>query len=122
MDSTTDRLENLCQSLIPEGESLTTVSAVRCLNVYLERLGSLQVPSSHLQATIVAAFETGDFVSVHASMLAAVTYQAHKEQQGVLPHWPTALAELTGWDGGSSESEPEYTEALQMMRSFLREQ
>ena len=111
------QIENLCQSLTPQGESLTTVSAVRCLNVYLERLQALQITTSDVQDTIHAAFESGDFVSVQPSLLAAVAFRAHKKRQGVLPVWPSALAELTGWDDTVTESE--FQSALLMMRNFI---
>ncbi|KAL0018366.1 hypothetical protein WJX77_002105 [Trebouxia sp. C0004] len=36
------QIEGVCQSLPPTGSALVVVSAVRCLNVYLKQLGSLQ--------------------------------------------------------------------------------
>ena len=81
--------------------------------------------TSEIQATIVAVFESGHFVSVQPSLLAAVAYRAHRERQGVLPIWPTALQELTGWGksdpGTASEtaSESEFHDALVMMRQHL---
>ena len=102
---------------------MTTVSAVRCLNVYLERLGLLSqsVPGaevSSLQRTIVRAFESARFISVQPSLLAAVAYQAYKESQGVLPAWPSALADLTGWRG-DSPPDSEFHRVLVAMRAFV---
>ena len=116
LDNAVDQLERLCQSLTPQGESLTTVSAVRCLNVYLERIQALQITTSEVQDSIHAAFEIGDFVSLQPSLLAAVAFRAHKERQGVLPVWPTALSELTGWEDTDAESD--FQKALVMMRDF----
>ena len=112
------QFEGVCQSLTPTGSALTTVSAVRCLNVYLERLGALQAESTGLQETINGAFESGQFVSVQPSMLAAVAYQVARERQGTLPAWPTALADMTGWRGDSS-ADSEFDKACSMMRAFV---
>ena len=109
----------------PVGErfALTTVSAVRCLNVYLERLGLLSQSApgaevSSLQRNIVRAFESAHFISVQPSLMAAVAYQAYKESQGVLPAWPSALADLTGWRGHSPH-DSEFYRVLVAMRVFM---
>ena len=112
------QLERVCQSLTPTGSALTTVSAVRCLNVYLERLGALQAQSTSLQDTINGAFESGQFVSVQPSMLAAVAYQVARERQGTLPAWPTALADMTGWKGDNT-ADSKFDKACSMMRAFV---
>ena len=112
------QLEGVCQSLIPAGSALTTVSAVRCLNVYLERLGALQAQSTSLQDTINRAFDSGQFVSVQPSMLAAVAYQVTRERQGTLPAWPTALAAMTGWRGDNT-ADSEFDKACSIMQAFV---
>ena len=106
-----------------DGFALTTVSAVRCLNVYLERLGLLSQSEpgaqvSRLQRTIVRAFESAQFISVQPSLLAAVAYQAYKESQGVLPAWPSALADLTGWKGDCPR-DSQFYRVLVAMRAFV---
>ncbi|KAA6420971.1 MAG: hypothetical protein FRX49_09111 [Trebouxia sp. A1-2] len=111
------QLDGVCRSLTPTGSALTTVSAVRCLNVYLERLGALQAESTSLQDTINGAFESGQFVSVQPSMLAAVAYRVARERQGTLPAWPTALADMTGWRGENTDSE--FDKACLIMRAFV---
>lgn len=108
---------------VGQGFALTTVSAVRCLNVYLERLGLLSqsVPGaevSSLQKTIVRAFESARFISVQPSLLAAVVYQACKESQGSLPAWPSALADLTGWKGDCPH-DSQFYRVLVAMRAFV---
>ncbi len=114
------QLEGVCQSLTPTGSALTTVSAVRCLNVYLERLGALQAESTSLQDTINGAFESGQFVSVQPSMLAAVAYRVARERQGTLPAWPTALADMTGWrSDNTAQPDSEFDKACSMMRAFV---
>ncbi len=118
LTETAARLEAVCQSLTPAGEALSTVSAVRCLDVYLERLGALQAASSGLQDTMTRAFDSGQFVNVQPSLLAAVAYRASRERQGVLPSWPTALADLTGWKSEES-SDSEFHRALVLMREFV---
>lgn len=90
---------------------------MRCLNVYLERLGALQAESTSLQDTINGAFESGQFVSVQPSMLAAVAYRVARERQGTLPAWPTALADMTGWRGENTDSE--FDKACLIMRAFV---
>ena len=112
------QLEGVCQSLTPAGSALTTVSAVRCLNVYLERLGALQAESTSLQDTINEAFESGQFVRVQPSMLAAAAYRVARGRQGTLPGWPTALADMTGWKGDDT-ADSEFDKACSMMRAFV---
>ena len=120
LTSCIERLEGICRSLVP-GNALTIVSAVRCVNVYLERLGALALKSqnSQLEAVLVQAFESGQFVSVQTSLLAAAAYQNMQERKGVLPAWPTALAELTGLKGALASPESDFGRALVMMRAFV---
>lgn len=112
-----ERLEGVCNTLIPTGVAQSAVPAVRCLNVYLERLGALQMESTSLQKRINNAFESGHFVTVQPSVLAAVAYRAERERQGILPAWPTALADLTGWKGDDT-SHSAFDTAMVMMRAF----
>ena len=115
-----ERIEGVFHTAAPSGESvgLTTVSAVRCLNVYLERLGALQSESAGLKRALVRAFESPLFVGVQPSLLAATAYQAQKESHGILPAWPSALADLTGWKGGSLH-DSEFHRVLVAMRAFV---
>lgn len=122
---TVERLQHVFHAAAPiaEGFALTTVSAVRCLNVYLERLGALSqhapgAESSGLMSTITRAFESSLFVSVQPSLLAAVAYQAYKESQGILPAWPSALADLTGWKA-DSPFDSEFHKVLVAMRVLV---
>ena len=120
LTASVERIQGVFQAAAPASDSngLATVSAARCLNVYLERLGALQADSSGLQDIIARAFESALFVSVQPSLLAAAAFQAYKESQGVLPAWPSALAELTGWkDDNSPESE--FHRVLVSMRAFV---
>lgn len=94
------------------------MSAVRCLNVYLERLGALQSESSGLKSALVRAFESPLFVGVQPSLLAATAYQAQKERHGILPAWPSALADLTGWKRDSPQ-DSEFYRVLVAMRAFF---
>lgn len=80
-------------------DAVTPISATRCLKLYLERLGALDTDSSGLQRLIERAFASGQFVSIHPSLLAAAAYVGYQEKQGLLPVWPWALADLTGWQG-----------------------
>lgn len=125
MTHSVERIQRVFHTAAPVGEgfALTTVSAVRCLNVYLERLGLLSqiVPGaevSNLQRTIIKAFESAHFVSVQPSLLAAAAYRAYKEDQGILPAWPSALADLTGWRG-ESPHDSEFHSVLVAMRVFV---
>lgn len=120
-----EHIERVLHTATPTGESigLTTVSAVRCLNVYLERLDTLnaravQAERSGLQSAIIKAFESPVFVSVQPSLLAAVAYHTYKESRGTLPAWPSALADLTGWTGGSPD-DLEFHRVLVAMRAFV---
>lgn len=108
-------------SMDPRGsqDALTTISATRCLKLYLERLGALDVDSSSVQDTVSRAFMSGQFVSIQPSLLAAVAYLGSREEQGLLPAWPWALADLTGWQG-AEDSRDGFGTVLTMMRAFSR--
>ena len=116
------RLEQAFVSLTPEGthDALTTVSATRCLSMYRERLGALQMENTTLQSVVNSAFASGDFVSLQPSLLAAVAYLGTREQQGLLPAWPRALAELTGWQG-ADDSTDAFSSVMVKMRAFLQD-
>lgn len=116
------RLEHALVSLTPEGtqDALTIVSATRCLSMYRERLGALQMEITDLQSVVTSAFASGNFVSVQPSLLAAVAYLGTREQQGLLPAWPRALAELTGWQG-ADDSTDAFSTVTVKMRAFLQD-
>ena len=100
--------------------TLTTISATRCLKLYLERLGALDMDSSELQNLLAEAFASGQFVDVQPSLLAAVAYLGSREGQGLLPTWPWALAELTGWQG-VDDSTNGFDTVLAKMRTFIQQ-
>ena len=112
------QLRGLCKSLTPAGSALTTVFVVHCLNVYLERLGALQAETTSIQDTINGAFESGQFVSVQPSILAAAAYRVARKRQGTVPAWPTALADMTGWNGDST-ADVEFEKASAIMRALV---
>ena len=76
--------------------------------------------SSGLQSLLTRAFASGQFVDVQPSLLAAVAYLGSREGQGLLPAWPWALADLTGWQG-AKDSTNGFDTVLAKMRAFIQQ-
>eukprot|EP00191_Tetraselmis_sp_GSL018_P023384 CAMPEP_0177625208 /NCGR_PEP_ID=MMETSP0419_2-20121207/29960_1 /TAXON_ID=582737 /ORGANISM="Tetraselmis sp., Strain GSL018" /LENGTH=148 /DNA_ID=CAMNT_0019126105 /DNA_START=133 /DNA_END=579 /DNA_ORIENTATION=- len=85
------------------GGDLRAFSALRCLKLYLERLGyegrhALQVGRGALlfMRTSLAAEELLQFAP---SQIAAAVLYCDRAHSGCIPLWPTVLARLTGYAG-----------------------
>lgn len=83
-------------------------------------MGALDLDTSALQSLLDRAFASGQFVSIQPSLLAAVAVLAYREGQGLLPVWPWALADLTGWQGADDNTDG-VDAIVAMMRAFVQE-
>jgi len=90
------------------GGDTATLSALRCLKLYLRRLGArpaLTLPGAGAEpggaGEVVplarAALADAEFLNFRPSVLAAALLYAERRGRGALPFWPAALAQLTGY-------------------------
>ena len=98
------------------GSDTSAISTLRCIMLYLERLGShlLDAPSaSEVSGGAVALVERSmsdlTFLNCRPSVVAAAILYAERRSRGVIPYWPSMLAKLTGYQDMSS---PELTVAI----------
>ena len=98
------------------GSDTQSISAMRCLRLYLERLGhSFQDPrSQHGLSGLAKILVTGTlydttFLNCRPSVVAAAVLYAERRLRGCVPFWPSMLAKLTGHQDMSS---PELTVAV----------
>jgi len=90
------------------GGDTATLSALRCLKLYLRRLDAhptLTLPGGGAEpggaGEVVplarAALADAEFLNFRPSVLAAALLYAERRGRGALPFWPAALAQLTGY-------------------------
>ncbi|KAK9842201.1 hypothetical protein WJX81_000257 [Elliptochloris bilobata] len=85
------------------GGDTATLSGLRCLKLYLRRLGAHR-PDGSCDAEAAgeavplcrAALADAEFLNFRPSVLAAALLYAERRGRGALPFWPAALAQLTG--------------------------
>lgn len=97
-------------------QDTAAISTLRCLKLYLERLGA-----QHLdQAASIAMAGTSlhlvsecasdmTFLNCRPSVIAAAVMYTDRRARGVIPFWPTMLAKLTGYQDMST---PELSVAI----------
>ena len=93
-----------------------TISTLRCLKLYLERLGckfmdqeSLQMVAGSAFALVREMLSDMTFLNCRPSVIAAAIMYAERRHQGVIPFWPSMLAKLTGYQDMST---PELSVAI----------
>eukprot|EP00775_Hariotina_reticulata_P004644 gene4644-4896_t len=92
-------------------------SALRCLRLYLERLGCRLEPGwssdgddlQGLYELIVHVLKDTEFLNYRPTVTAAAVLYCERLQQGRLPFWPSSLAVLTGY---SNARTPELAAAI----------
>eukprot|EP00210_Caulerpa_lentillifera_P008588 g8192.t1 len=94
----------------------STISTLRCVKLYLSRLGTdfLDEKSVHAiagAAPVLVQQSMTDltFLNCRPSVVAAAILYAERRSRGVIPYWPSILAKLTGYQDMSS---PELTVAI----------
>ena len=93
-----------------------TISTLRCLKLYLERLGcnfldqeSIQMVAGSAFALVKEMLSDMTFLNCRPSVIAAAIMYAERRNQGVIPFWPSMLAKLTGYQDMST---PELSVAI----------
>lgn len=93
-----------------------TISTLRCLKLYLERLGcnfldqeSVQMVAGSACALVREMLSDMTFLNCRPSVIAAAIMYAERRNQGVIPFWPSMLAKLTGYQDMST---PELSVAI----------
>jgi len=93
-----------------------TISTLRCLKLYLERLGcnfldqeSVQMVAGSAFALVGEMLSDMTFLNCRPSVIAAAIMYAERRNQGVIPFWPSMLAKLTGYQDMST---PELSVAI----------
>lgn len=93
-----------------------TISTLRCLKLYLERLGCNSLDQESVQMIAGSAFalvremlSDMTFLNCRPSVIAAAIMYAERRNQGVIPFWPSMLAKLTGYQDMST---PELSVAI----------
>jgi len=112
--SAVEKMEyNLNQVL---GGDTSAISTLRCVMLYLERLGSRFLDArsaAEIAGSTVSLVERSmsdlTFLNCRPSVVAAAILYAERRSRGVIPFWPSMLAKLTGYQDMSS---PELTVAI----------
>lgn len=98
------------------GSDTSAISTLRCIILYLERLGSHFLDASSVAAISGGAVELVErsmtdltFLNCRPSVVAAAILYAERRSRGIIPFWPSMLAKLTGYQDMSS---PELTVAI----------
>ena len=93
-----------------------TISTLRCLKLYLERLGcnfldqeSVQMAAGSAFALVREMLSDMTFLNCRPSVIAAAIMYAERRHQGIIPFWPSMLAKLTGYQDMST---PELSVAI----------
>ncbi|GAX79992.1 hypothetical protein CEUSTIGMA_g7432.t1 [Chlamydomonas eustigma] len=108
------------------GDDTSAISALRCLKIYLERMGlrSLDKQCVYGMAGLaimlsVEALYDASLLNCRPSVVAAALLCAERRARGAVPFWPSMLARLTGFDDLSS---PELSVALRVAQRLTRQQ
>lgn len=85
------------------GGDLSCSSALRCLLLYLQRLGGSLAGTPSLAGRTLPALQAAltnvNFAGLRPSLTAAAVLYADRLARGRVPAWPAALAALTGDQG-----------------------
>ena len=104
---------NVCQIL---GNDTASISALRCLKLYYERLGAHHMDERTASTLVdksfdlvMKALEDMAFLNCRPSVIAAAILYVDRRDRGIIPFWPTMLAKLTGYQDMST---PELSVAI----------
>ncbi|KAL4532208.1 hypothetical protein Ndes2526B_g08827 [Nannochloris sp. 'desiccata'] len=106
------------------GQDTAAISTLRCLKLYLERLGGNSMDSKAAESLAGRAFRLVDdclgemaFLNCRPSVIAAAVLYTDRRARGVIPFWPTMLAKVTGYQDMST---PELSVAIKAAQRMLR--
>jgi pentatricopeptide repeat domain-containing protein 1 len=90
-------------------QDTAAISALRCLKLYLERLGAHHMDPGAAAALAGRALALADgcladmaFLNCRPSVIAAAVLYTDRRARGAIPFWPTMLAKLTGYQDMST--------------------
>jgi len=105
-------------------QDTAAISTLRCLKLYLERLGSHHMDAASAAAVCGGAFDLADdcltdmsFLNCRPSVIAAAVVYTDRRARGIIPFWPTMLAKLTGYQDMST---PELSVAIKSAQRVHR--
>ena len=86
----------------------SAISTLRCLKLYLERLGSscydsmpVTLVAGNSLALLTEALQSPAFLEIRPSIAAAALLSSCREMIGSMPGWPSSLQQLTSYGEGS---------------------
>jgi len=98
------------------GNDTAAISTLRCLKLYLERLGAhhmnaetAEALAGHSVCLVDDCLSDVAFLNCRPSVIAAAVLYTDRRARGVIPFWPTMLAKLTGYQDMST---PELSVAI----------
>ncbi|KXZ56011.1 hypothetical protein GPECTOR_2g1563 [Gonium pectorale] len=105
-------------------DDITAISTMRCLKVYLERLGYRYLDKQDVYGmagfAIMLAVESLydlSLLNCRPSVVAAAILYAERRLRGAVPFWPSMLSKLTGYHDMST---PELTVAVRVAQKLSR--
>lgn len=105
------------------GQDTAAISTLRCLKLYLERLGGNSMDSKAAESLAGRAFRLVDdclgemaFLNCRPSVIAAAVLYTDRRARGVIPFWPTMLAKVTGYQDMST---PELSVAIKAAQRMV---
>ena len=86
------------------GNDTASISAVRCVQVYLERIGcdfkdpeSVELMLALPSRLMAEALSDASFLNCRPSIVAAGILYTSRRARGIVPYWPSVLAKMTGY-------------------------
>lgn len=105
-------------------DDLAAISTMRCLKIYLERLGlrflgqqGVYGLAGYAIMMSVEALYDLSLLNCRPSVVAAALVYAERRLRGLVPFWPSILAKMTGYEDMSS---PELTVAVRLAQKLAR--
>lgn len=105
------------------GNDTAAISTLRCLKLYLERLGANHVDQEWADVVTGSVYSLVDecltelaFLNCRPSVIAAAVLYTDRRSRGLIPFWPTMLAKLTGYQDMST---PELSVAIKAAQKII---
>jgi pentatricopeptide repeat domain-containing protein 1 len=105
------------------GQDTAAISTLRCLKLYLERLGGHSMDDKAAESLAGCSYSLVDdclgemaFLNCRPSVIAAAVLYTDRRARGVIPFWPTMLAKVTGYQDMST---PELSVAIKAAQRMV---
>ncbi|KAI8105723.1 hypothetical protein M9434_000305 [Picochlorum sp. BPE23] len=86
------------------GQDTASISSIRCVKLFMERLGTEQLPKAAADALMGDAkglcldcVSDTAFLNCRPSITAAAVIYVDRRNRGIIPFWPSSLAKLSGY-------------------------